>query len=129
MPHSFEWHDQGWTGIDLSDLVVYELHVGTFTSEGTFDAIIPRLDELRELGITAVELLPVAQFPDERNWGYDGTYVNPAQNSYGGPAGLKRLVDACHARGLALLLALLIMVTVNDLASFGLFERLGRLIG
>ncbi|MGZ8710123.1 MAG: malto-oligosyltrehalose trehalohydrolase [Thermoanaerobaculia bacterium] len=104
VPSAFEWHDQAWKGIELSDLVVYELHVGTFTPEGTFDAIIPRLDELKELGITAVELLPVAQFPGDRNWGYDGTYVNAVQNSYGGPAGLKRLVDACHARGLALLL-------------------------
>ncbi|HEX6177906.1 MAG TPA: malto-oligosyltrehalose trehalohydrolase, partial [Thermoanaerobaculia bacterium] len=69
----FEWHDGGWRGVALEDYVVYELHVGTFTSDGTFDAIIPRLDSLKELGITAVELLPVAQFPGTRNWGYDGT--------------------------------------------------------
>ena len=100
----FEWHDAAWKGIALEDLVVYELHAGTFTPEGTFDAIIPRLDALRDVGITAVELLPVAQFPGTRNWGYDGTYVGAAQNSYGGPLGLKRLADACHARGMALLL-------------------------
>jgi maltooligosyltrehalose trehalohydrolase len=100
----FEWHDRDWSGIALEDYVVYELHVGTFTDEGTFDAIIGKLDHLKALGITAVELLPVAQFPGERNWGYDGTYVNAAQVSYGGPRALKRLVDACHARGLAILL-------------------------
>ncbi len=100
----FEWHDEGWRGVALEDYVVYELHVGTFTEEGTFDAAIARLDDLKELGITAVELLPVAQFPGERNWGYDGVYVSAAQNSYGGPRALKRLVDACHQRGLAVLL-------------------------
>jgi maltooligosyltrehalose trehalohydrolase len=100
----FEWHDREWTGIALEDYVVYELHVGTFTEEGTFDAVIEKLDDLKALGITAVELLPVAQFPGERNWGYDGTYANAAQASYGGPRALKRLVDACHARGLAILL-------------------------
>jgi maltooligosyltrehalose trehalohydrolase len=100
----FEWHDGGWTGIPLEDYVIYELHVGTFTREGTFDAVIDHLDALKELGITAVELLPVAQFPGGRNWGYDGVYIGAAQNTYGGPSGLKRLADACHARGLALLL-------------------------
>jgi len=100
----FEWHDRGWTGVALEDYVVYELHVGTFTEEGTFDAIIPRLDRLKELGVTAIELLPIAQFPGERNWGYDGTYVSAAQSSYGGPRALKRLVDACHQRRLAILL-------------------------
>jgi maltooligosyltrehalose trehalohydrolase len=101
---NFAWHDAGWRGVALEDYVVYELHVGTFTDEGTFDAVIPHLDALKDLGITAVELLPIAQFPGTRNWGYDGVYVGAAQNSYGGPAGLKRLVDACHARGMALLL-------------------------
>jgi len=100
----FEWHDTGWKGVALEDYVVYELHVGTFTHEGTFDAIIEHLDALKDLGITAVELLPIAQFPGTRNWGYDGVYIGAAQNSYGGPLGLKRLADACHARGLALLL-------------------------
>ena len=100
----FDWTDKGWKGVPLQDYVVYELHVGTFTEEGTFDAMIPRLDELKALGVTAVELLPVAQFPGARNWGYDGTYVSAAQDSYGGPRALKRLVDACHQRGLAIVL-------------------------
>jgi maltooligosyltrehalose trehalohydrolase len=100
----FDWHDQQWSGIALEDYVIYELHAGTFTREGTFDSAIARLDELQDLGVTAIELLPIAQFPGNRNWGYDGTYVGAAQNSYGGPRALKRLVDACHARGLALLL-------------------------
>ena len=100
----FEWHDDGWRGVALDDYVVYELHVGAFTREGTFDAAIERLDELKDLGITAIELLPIAQFPGTRNWGYDGVYMNAVQASYGGARGLKRLVDACHARGLALVL-------------------------
>ncbi|HKS23397.1 MAG TPA: malto-oligosyltrehalose trehalohydrolase [Thermoanaerobaculia bacterium] len=100
----FEWHDAGWRGVALEDLVMYELHVGTFTAEGTFDAAIEKLDGLRELGITAIELMPIGQFPGERNWGYDGVYVGAAQASYGGPLALKRLVDAAHARGLAVLL-------------------------
>jgi maltooligosyltrehalose trehalohydrolase len=84
--------------------VLYELHVGTFTAQGTFDAIVPHLDELKDLGITAIEIMPVAQFPGERNWGYDGVYPCAVQNSYGGPEGLKRLIDACHQRGLAVIL-------------------------
>ncbi len=97
-------HNNGWTGIPLEDFIIYELHVGTFTAQGTFDAAISRLDYLCELGITAVELMPVAQFPGERNWGYDGTYPFASQNSYGGPEGLQRLVGACHQRGLAVIL-------------------------
>jgi maltooligosyltrehalose trehalohydrolase len=104
MGSDFAWNDDGWTGVALDEYVVYELHVGTFTDEGTFDAVIPRLDALKDLGVTVVELLPVAQFPGERNWGYDGVYVNAAQASYGGPRALKRLVDACHQRGLAIVL-------------------------
>ncbi len=83
---------------------IYELHVGTFTDEGTFEAIIPRLPELRDLGITALEFMPVAQFPGSRNWGYDGTHPFAVQDSYGGPEGLKRFVNACHAEGLAAIL-------------------------
>lgn len=98
------WNDNGWKGIPLDGYIIYELHVGTFTPHGTFDGVISRLDYLCELGITAVELMPVAQFPGERNWGYDGTYPFAPQNSYGGPAGLKRLVDACHSRGMAVIL-------------------------
>ena len=86
--------------------MLYELHVGTFTAQGTFDAIVPHLDELKDLGITSIELMPVAQFPGDRNWGYDGVYPFAVQNSYGGPEGLKRLVNACHQRGLAVTLDL-----------------------
>ncbi|HEY8711775.1 MAG TPA: malto-oligosyltrehalose trehalohydrolase [Thermoanaerobaculia bacterium] len=100
----FNWSDANWKNAAFEDYVIYELHVGTFTSQGTFDAMTGRLDHLKELGVTAIELLPIAQFPGDRNWGYDGVYVGAAQNSYGGPIALKRLVDACHARGLAVLL-------------------------
>ncbi len=100
----FEWHDAAWRGLPLEEHVIYELHVGTFTAQGTFDSAIERLDDLKELGITAVELLPIGQFPGSRNWGYDGVYIGAAQHSYGGARGLKRFVDACHARGLAVLL-------------------------
>jgi len=88
----------------LAHHVLYELHVGTFTPEGTFDAIIPRLPALRALGITAIELMPVAQCPGERNWGYDGVGLSAVQWSYGGLPGLLRLVSACHAQGLAVIL-------------------------
>jgi maltooligosyltrehalose trehalohydrolase len=104
-PHEFRWTDHDWRGLALQDYVIYELHVGTFTEAGTFDAIIPQLQYLKqEVGITAVELMPVAQFPGARNWGYDGVYPFAPQNSYGGPAGLKRLIDACHKQGLAVVL-------------------------
>jgi maltooligosyltrehalose trehalohydrolase len=103
-PEDFPRHARPWPVPSAEDLVIYELHVGTFTPEGTFDAVIPRLDALRELGVTAVEIMPVAQFPGPRNWGYDGVHLSAPQNTYGGPHGLKRLVDACHARGLAILL-------------------------
>lgn len=100
----FSWTDGGWGGLSLTNYVIYELHVGAFTPAGTFDAVIDHLEELKELGITALELMPVAQFPGTRNWGYDGVFPFAAQNSYGGPEGLKRLVDACHHRGLAVVL-------------------------
>ncbi|MBL0226832.1 MAG: malto-oligosyltrehalose trehalohydrolase [Geobacteraceae bacterium] len=100
----FAWSDDRWQGIALDEYVMYELHVGTCTPEGTFEGVISRLDYLCELGITALQLMPVAQFPGERNWGYDGTYPFAPQNSYGGADGLKRLVDACHSRGLAVIL-------------------------
>jgi maltooligosyltrehalose trehalohydrolase len=100
----FPWSDGSWKGLGREDLVFYELHVGTFTPEGTFEAIIPRLPRLRDLGITAIELMPVAQFPGTRNWGYDGVHLFAPQNSYGGPHGLQRLVDACHTLGLAVFL-------------------------
>ncbi len=100
----FAWTDQHWHGIPLTKYITYELHVGTFSPEGTFDGAIAYLDDLVELGITAVELLPIHQFPGSRNWGYDGVHPSAAQNTYGGPDGLKRLVDACHQRGLAVIL-------------------------
>jgi maltooligosyltrehalose trehalohydrolase len=103
-PAAFAWTDAGWTGVPLGALVFYELHVGTFTAEGTFDAAIPHLAELADLGVTAVELMPVAQFPGERNWGYDGVHLFAPQASYGGPDGLRRLVDAAHRVGLAVYL-------------------------
>ena len=84
--------------------MLYELHVGTFTAEGTFDAAIPRLRRLRELGVTAIELMPVATFPGERGWGYDGVYTSAPHPAYGGPDGLARLVDAAHAAGLGVVL-------------------------
>jgi maltooligosyltrehalose trehalohydrolase len=100
----FPWEDRHWTGLPLRDYVIYELHVGIFTPEGTFEAVIPHLEGLKELGLTALELMPVAQFPGARNWGYDGVYPFAVQDSYGGPLGLKRLVNACHQRGLAVVL-------------------------
>ncbi len=101
---TFRWADGAWKGIPLEALVMYELHVGTFTGEGTFDAVIPRLSELRDVGINAIELMPVAQFPGARNWGYDGVYPYAVQWSYGGPEGLKRLINAAHAAGMAVIL-------------------------
>ncbi|MBE0479343.1 MAG: malto-oligosyltrehalose trehalohydrolase [Dehalococcoidia bacterium] len=101
---SFTWEDRCWSGHLLEDYVIYELHVGTFTPEGTFEAIIPCLDELKELGITAIELMPVAQFPGSRNWGYDGVFPFAVQKSYGGPGALKKLVNACHLKGLSFIL-------------------------
>jgi maltooligosyltrehalose trehalohydrolase len=101
---AFEWKDKGWTGLDLADYIIYEIHVGAYTAPGTFEAVISHLDGLCELGISAIELMPVAQFPGERNWGYDGAFPYAVQNTYGGPPGLKALVEACHARGLAVVL-------------------------
>jgi maltooligosyltrehalose trehalohydrolase len=101
---AFSWDDAGWRGMVLAETVIYELHVGTFTPEGTFDGVIRRLGRLKELGITALELMPVAQFPGKRNWGYDGVYPYSVHHAYGGPDGLKRLVNACHREGLAVVL-------------------------
>ncbi len=103
-PAAFRWTDGGWRGLPLEELVVYEVHIGTATLEGTFDALIERLDDLRQLGITALEIMPVADFPGDRNWGYDGVNLFAPARAYGGAAGLKRLVDAAHGHGLAVLL-------------------------
>ncbi|MBA2436847.1 MAG: malto-oligosyltrehalose trehalohydrolase [Acidimicrobiia bacterium] len=98
------WTDTRWRGFHLPSAVLYELHVGTFSPEGTFDGAVARLDHLVDLGITAVEVMPVAQFPGMRNWGYDGVDLYAPHHGYGGPEGLKRLVDACHARDLGVIL-------------------------
>ena len=101
---AFEWTDSAFQGHALRDMVIYELHVGTFTHEGTFASAICRLDALVKLGVNVVELMPVAQFPGGRNWGYDGVYPFAAQNSYGGPSGLQQFVDTAHARGMSVVL-------------------------
>ena len=103
-PGAFPWTDAGFTSPPLSAQVLYELHVGTFSREGTFDGAIDGLDHLVELGVTTIELMPVWQFPGDRNWGYDGVLPSAVQDSYGGPDGLRRLVDAAHRRGLAVVL-------------------------
>ena len=100
----YQWRDQDWQGVRLPNYIIYEVHIGAFTPEGTFEAAIARLQDLVDLGITALEIMPVAQFPGERNWGYDGVYPYAVQNSYGGPTGLKKLVDACHEHGLAVIM-------------------------
>jgi len=112
---AFAWTDGGWRPPELRDLVLYELHVGTFSQEGTFEAAIPHLRPLRELGITAIELMPVAEFPGRHGWGYDGVYLNAAHSAYGGPLALQRLVDAAHAEGLAVILD----VVYNHLGASG----------
>ena len=100
----FEWTDGGWKPMPLSQAIVYELHVGTFTPEGTFDGAAKKLGYLREVGVTHVELMPVNSFPGRWGWGYDGASLYAPQERYGGPEGLKRFVNACHAAGLAALL-------------------------
>jgi maltooligosyltrehalose trehalohydrolase len=101
---AFAWSDKSWKGIDLCDAAVYELHVGAFTPEGTFEGARKRLPALRELGVTAVELMPLGDFPGERNWGYDGVSLYAPARCYGHPDDLRRLVDAAHAQGLAVFL-------------------------
>jgi maltooligosyltrehalose trehalohydrolase len=101
---SFQWTDHDWKGIPLESSIFYEVHVGAYTQQGTFDALIPHFPHLVDLGITTIELMPVAQFPGTRNWGYDGVYPFAPQNSYGGPAALHRLVNSAHAQGLAVAL-------------------------
>jgi maltooligosyltrehalose trehalohydrolase len=103
-PTNFEWSTDQWIAPSIDDYVIYEVHIGTLTREGTFDAAIYQLDRLVELGITAIEIMPVAEFPGTRNWGYDGAYPFAADSSYGGPSALARLVDECHRRGMAVIL-------------------------
>jgi maltooligosyltrehalose trehalohydrolase len=119
---AFDWQDVAWRGVPLHSHVIYELHVGTFSRAGTFAAVVPELGRLKKLGVTAIELMPVAQFPGGRNWGYDGVYPFAAQDTYGGPKGLQRLVDECHRAGLAVILDVVynhLGPEGNYLASFG----------
>lgn len=118
----FSWRDQRWQAGPLSAAIIYELHVGTFTPQGTFAAVIDKLDYLVELGITHIELMPVNEFSGSRGWGYDGADLYAPHHAYGGPDELKRLVDACHRRGLAVILD----VVYNHLGPAGNYlERFG----
>jgi maltooligosyltrehalose trehalohydrolase len=118
-PNSFTWNDAGWKGLPLRDYIIYELHVGTFTPEGTFDAAIAKLDYLQRLGITVIEVMPVSAFPGARNWGYDGVSPYAVQTTYGGPDAFKRFIDAAHQRGLAVILD----VVYNHLGNEGNYLR------
>ncbi|MFF3443418.1 malto-oligosyltrehalose trehalohydrolase [Streptosporangium sp. NPDC002721] len=113
----FEWGDALWKGRDLPGAVIYELHIGTFTPEGTFDAAIGKLEHLAELGVDFVEVMPVPPVPGGRNWGYDGVDLWAVTETYGGPDGFKRFVDACHRRGLGVILD----VVYNHLGPSGNF--------
>jgi len=116
---AFPWTDGAWVNPPLAQYVLYEIHAGTFGAAGTFEAIVPRLAYLKDLGVTAIELMPVAQFPGDRNWGYDGVFPYAVQNSYGGPQALKHLVNAAHAAGLAVVLD----VVYNHLGPEGNYLR------
>jgi maltooligosyltrehalose trehalohydrolase len=118
-PAAHRWSDHDWRGLEPSELVIYELHIGTFTPQGTFESAITRLRYLRELGVTAIEVMPVAEFPGSRNWGYDGVSLYSPQSTYGGPDGFKRLVDAAHAEGIAVILD----VVYNHLGPEGNYLR------
>ncbi len=103
-PAAFRWTDEAWRGVAMADFVLYELHVGTFTPEGTFDAAAARLPDLVALGINAIEIMPVASFPGRRNWGYDGVHLYAPQESYGGAEGFRSLVNAAHSHGVGVVL-------------------------
>lgn len=115
----FSWTDSGYQQVALEDYIIYEVHIGTFTPEGTFDAAAERLQTLKEMGITAVEVMPVAQFPGGRNWGYDGVFPYAVQNSYGGSDAFKNLINAAHQLGLAVILD----VVYNHVGPEGNFLR------
>ena len=102
--NEYDWNDKDWKGLALAEMIIYEIHTGTFTPEGNFDGIIGKLDYLVDLGINTIELMPVAQFPGTRGWGYDGVFPFAVQNSYGGIHKLKQLVDAAHRKGIAVIL-------------------------
>jgi maltooligosyltrehalose trehalohydrolase len=117
---AFGWSDGGtWQGISLEEMVIYEVHIGTATPEGTFETFIEKLLHLKSLGVNTIEIMPVADFPGTRNWGYDGVDLFAPANAYGGPQGLKRLVDAAHAQGIAVLLD----VVYNHLGPSGNYLR------
>jgi len=118
-PQAYGWGDRNWSGLGLEQYVIYELHTGTFTPAGTFEGVVEKLDYLRSLGITVIELTPVSAFPGRRNWGYDGVGLYAVQASYGGPAGLKRLVDVAHQCGLAVMLD----VVYNHFGNEGCYLR------
>lgn len=101
---AYQWNDDAWKTPELKEFIIYELHVGTFSEEGNFKGLIDKLDHLIELGITAIEIMPIAQFPGERNWGYDGVFPFAVQHSYGGPSAFQEMVDHCHQKGLAVIL-------------------------
>lgn len=103
-PASYNWQERGWRGVNLDDLIIYEIHVGTATAAGTFEALIEKLPYFRDLGVTALEIMPIHAFPGCRNWGYDGVNLYAPADCYGGPEGFKRLVDAAHGHGLAIIL-------------------------
>lgn len=102
--NQFEWADSPWQNPPLDDYIIYELHTGTFSTDGTFNGIAEKLEHLKSIGITAIEIMPVAQFPGGRNWGYDGVFPYAVQNSYGGAEGLAKLVNTCHEHGMAVIL-------------------------
>ena len=114
-PGAFAWTDAGWHAAASRDSVIYELHVGTFTPEGTFDAAIPHLRGLRELGVTAIEVMPVAEFPGRHGWGYDGVYLTAAHSAYGGPLGFSASSTPPTPQGLAVILD----VVYNHLGASG----------
>jgi len=118
-PTVFEWGDSEWKNPPIEEYIFYELHTGTFTSDGTFEAIEEKLDHLLELGVTAIEIMPVGQFPGDRNWGYDVVFPFAVQNSYGGPLMLQRLIDKCHRKGIAVVLD----VVYNHLGPEGNYLR------
>src|ERR1700730_17702558 len=101
---AYVWNDAGWRGFALPDAVIYELHTGTFTQAGTFDGVVERLDHLVSMGVNAIELMPVGAIAGGRGWGYEGVDLFAPHHSYGGPEALRRLVDACHARGMAVVI-------------------------
>jgi maltooligosyltrehalose trehalohydrolase len=103
-PRSFEWHDDSWRGLDIHGLVIYQVHVGTATPEGTLDSLVGQLARLQKLGVGAVQLLPLAEFPGTRNWGYDSVDLFAVSNNYGGPEALRRFVDAAHQEQLGVIL-------------------------